>query len=90
MKMMDEDADYHLKNSIAPLENEEDKIHLLLNEAIDKLPEKQKLVFNMRYFDDLPYEEISQIVDMSVGTLKTNYHYAKQKIEEYIIENANH
>lgn len=90
MKMMDEDADYHLRNSIAPLENEEDKIHLLLNEAIDKLPEKQKLVFNMRYFDDLPYEEISQIVDMSVGTLKTNYHYAKQKIEEYIIENANH
>ena len=49
--------------------------------------EKQKLVFMMRYYDDLPYEEISKIVDMSVGTLKTNYHYAKQKIEEYIKEN---
>ena len=41
----------------------------------------------MRYYDELPYEDISQIVDMSVGTLKTNYHYAKQKIEDYIKNN---
>ena len=58
-----------------------------LQKAIQSLPEKQKLVFTMRYYDDLPYEEISKILDMSVGTLKTNYHYAKQKVEVYIKAN---
>ena len=51
------------------------------------MPEKQKLVFTMRYYDEIPYEEMSTILDMSVGTLKTNYHYAKQKIEDYITNN---
>jgi RNA polymerase sigma-70 factor (ECF subfamily) len=51
------------------------------------LPEKQKLVFNIRYYDELPFEEISKILDMSVSTCKTNYHYAKEKIENYIREN---
>ena len=65
-----------------------DEIQDLLLDAIQKLPEKQKLVFSMRYYDDLPYEEISKIVDMSVSTLKTNYHYAKEKIEQYILKNS--
>lgn len=64
-----------------------EEIEILLQKAIQKLPEKQKLVFTLRYYDDLSYEEISKIVDMSVGTLKTNYHYAKEKIEHYIKEN---
>ena len=42
----------------------------------------------MRYYDDLPYEEISKIVDMSVGTLKTNYHYATQRVKDYIKDHA--
>ena len=66
---------------------EAEEIQVLLQKAIQSLPEKQKLVFTMRYYDDLPYEEISKILDMSVGTLKTNYHYAKQKVEEYIKAN---
>ena len=59
----------------------------ILEEAIRSLPEQQRAVFNMRYYDDLPYEEISKILDMSVGTLKTNYHYAKDKVEQYIKDN---
>ncbi|WEK68817.1 MAG: sigma-70 family RNA polymerase sigma factor [Candidatus Chryseobacterium colombiense] len=88
MQKSDEDPEYHMQNLIADnTEGSAEEIQILLQNAIQSLPEKQKLVFMMRYYDDLPYEEISKIVDMSVGTLKTNYHYAKQKIEEYIKEN---
>lgn len=88
MQKSDEDPEYHMVNLVADNAGPEaDEIQLLLQKAIQTLPEKQKLVFTMRYYDDLPYEDISQIVDMSVGTLKTNYHYAKQKIEEYIKQN---
>lgn len=88
MNRTDEDPEYHLVNMVADnISTEADEIQVLLQKAIQTLPEKQKLVFMMRYYDDLPYEEISNIVDMSVGTLKTNYHYAKQKIETYIKEN---
>ena len=62
-----------------------EKILLLFQEAVLRLPEKQRLVFNLRYYDDLSYEDISKILDMSVGTLKTNYHYAKEKIKEFMI-----
>lgn len=88
MQKTDEDPDYHMQNLVADnTEGSAEEIQVFLQKAIQSLPEKQKLVFLMRYYDDLPYEEISKIVDMSVGTLKTNYHYAKQKIEEYIKEN---
>lgn len=88
MQKTDEDADYYLQNIVADnLEDDAEEIQILLQKAIQSLPEKQKLVFTMRYYDDLPYEEMSKILDMSVGTLKTNYHYAKQKIEDYIKEN---
>ncbi len=88
MQKTDEGADYYLQNIASDNINENaEEIQILLQKAIQSLPEKQKLVFTMRYYDDLPYEEISKIVDMSVGTLKTNYHYAKQKIEDFIKEN---
>ena len=51
-----------------------------------KLPEKQRIVFNMRYFDELKYEEISEILGTSVGALKASYHHAAKKIEESIQE----
>lgn len=69
-------------------EKNADEIQDLLRKAIEELPEKQRMVFSLRYYEDLPYEEMSEILGMSVGTLKTNYHYAKQKIEQYIIEHA--
>ena len=88
MQKTDEEAEYYLQNLVADnAEKDSDEIQVLLQKAIQSLPEKQKLVFTMRYYDDLPYEELSKILEMSVGTLKTNYHYAKQKIEEYIKDN---
>lgn len=85
MQKSDEGSEYHLQNLVAEnVSADADEIQVLLQKAIQSLPEKQKLVFTLRYYDDLPYEEISKIVDMSVGTLKTNYHYAKQKVEDYI------
>ena len=72
MQKTDEDAEYYLQNLVAEnVESDAEEIQILLQKAIQTLPEKQKLVFTMRYYEDLPYEEISQILDMSVGTLKT-------------------
>lgn len=90
MQKTDEDPDYHLQNMVADnAAPDAEDIQILLQKAIHSLPEKQKLVFTMRYYDDLPYEELSKILDMSVGTLKTNYHYAKQKVEDFIKQNYN-
>ena len=63
----------------------ENELAVKFQEAILTLPEKQRLVFNLRYYDELEYEEISRILDTKVDTLKVNYHYAKEKIKEYII-----
>ena len=88
MKKTDEDPEFYMQNLVADnAEKDAEEIQVLLQKAIQSLPEKQKLVFNMRYYDDLPYEEISKILDMSVGTLKTNYHYAKDKVEQYLKDN---
>lgn len=64
-----------------------DEIQIKLQKAILTLPEKQRLVFNMKYFDDLTYEEISEILETTVGGLKASYHIASKKIEEYMITN---
>ena len=56
-----------------------DEIQLKLQKAIITLPQKQQLVFNMKYFDDLKYEEISEILGTSVGALKASYHHARKK-----------
>ena len=56
-------------------------IEMKLQKALLKLPDKQRLVFNLRYFEDLPYEEISRITGTSVGALKASYHHAVKKIE---------
>jgi RNA polymerase sigma-70 factor (ECF subfamily) len=58
-----------------------------LQKAIANLPEKQQLVFKMKYFEDMKYENISEILDTSVGGLKANYHHAVKKIEEYLKNN---
>ena len=63
----------------------ENELAVKFQEAILSLPEKQRLVFNLRYYDELDYEEISRILDSKVDTLKVNYHYAKEKIKEYIL-----
>lgn len=64
-----------------------DEIQLKLQKAILKLPEKQRLVFNMRYYEEMKYEEMSEILGTSVGALKASYHIAVKKIEENVIQN---
>ncbi|HNY15038.1 MAG TPA: sigma-70 region 4 domain-containing protein, partial [Bacteroidales bacterium] len=49
-----------------------------------KLPEKQRIVFNLRYYDEMPYEEMSRVLDTSEGALKASYHHAVKKIEEML------
>ena len=61
-------------------------LQLELQKAINRLPEKQRLVFNMRYFDEMKYEDMSEILGTSVGALKASYHHAAKKIEEFFSE----
>lgn len=61
------------------------KAQMKLQKALLSLPEKQRLVFNMKYFDDLKYEEISEILGTSVGALKASFHIAVKKIEQILV-----
>ncbi|MCI0750764.1 MAG: RNA polymerase sigma factor [Flammeovirgaceae bacterium] len=63
-----------------------DEIQKKLQKALLTLPDKQRLVFNMKYFDDLSYEQISEITNTSVGALKASYHHAVKKIEDFLTE----
>lgn len=68
----------------APSYFDEEKGRLLFAEAIESLPDKQRLVFNKRYYDELSYLEISKELTTSVGGLKASFHHAIKKIEAYI------
>ena len=61
------------------------KLEWKLQVAIQQLPEKQRLVFTLRYYDEMPYEEMSKVLDTSEGALKASYHHAVKKIEDYIL-----
>ena len=61
-----------------------DRIQMRLQQAILTLPEKQRLVFNMKYFEDMKYDDMSEILGTSVGALKASYHHAVKKIEEFM------
>ena len=61
-----------------------DEIQLKLQKALLTLPDKQRLVFNMKYYDEMKYEEISEITGTSVGALKASYHLAVKKVEEHL------
>ena len=63
------------------------EIQKRLRMAIIRLPRKQQLVFNMRYYEDLSYDEMSEILGTSVGALKASYHFAVKKIEDFVTEN---
>ena len=80
-----DDADASLLNK---LESDEyfdgDDIQLKLQQAILTLPEKQRIVFNLRYYDEMPYEEMSEVMGTSVGALKASYHHAAKKIEDFL------
>lgn len=63
-----------------------DEIQLKLQKALLTLPEKQRLVFNMKYFDEMKYEQMSEVLGTSVGALKASYHHAVKKIEKFVRE----
>ncbi len=64
-----------------------DEIELKLQKAILQLPDKQRLVFDMRYFDKLSYEDIAEITGTTVGGLKATFHVAMKKVEQYLLAN---
>jgi RNA polymerase sigma factor (sigma-70 family) len=79
------DVETGLSNKIKADQNfDANRLEWKLQLAIQKLPEKQRLVFNLRYYDEMPYEEMSRILETSEGALKASYHHAAKKIEEYI------
>ncbi len=69
-----------------PLDGNE--LEMLFQAALLTLPTQQRIAFNMRYYDELSYEEIAQITGKNVASLKTNYHYATQKVKDYIREHT--
>ncbi len=63
------------------------KLEWKLQLGIQSLPEKQRIVFTLRYYDEMPYHEMSKVLDTSEGALKASYHHAAKKIEEFILNN---
>ena len=79
-----DDPEINLKETLMSDEYfDGDETDIMLQQAISKLPEKQRLVFNMKYFQEMKYEEISEILTTSVGALKASYHLAVKKIEDF-------
>ena len=79
-----DDEESHIVHLIeADTDIDGDELARQLREAIAALPEKQRLVFNMRYYDDMKYEQMSEILGTSVGALKASYHLAVKKIEQF-------
>lgn len=80
------DEESHLANKIqADKHFDGNKLEWKLQLAIQKLPEKQRAVFNLRYFEEMPYEEMSRVLETSEGALKASYHHAVKKIEDFIL-----
>jgi RNA polymerase sigma factor (sigma-70 family) len=80
------DVEGGLSNKIkAEKDFDANKIEWKLQAAIQQLPEKQRIVFNLRYYDEMPYEEMSKVLETSEGALKASYHHAVKKIEDHIL-----
>ena len=79
--------DKMINNLEADVDYDGNEIQLKLQKAVARLPEKQQLVFKMKYFEELKYEEISEILETSVGALKASYFHAVKKIEEFLKSN---
>jgi RNA polymerase sigma factor (sigma-70 family) len=81
-----DDVSYELAESLADSTYlSADKVQLKLQQALLTLPDKQRLVFNMKYYDDMKYEEISEVLGTSVGALKASFHLAVKKIEAHLL-----
>ncbi|SDL48044.1 RNA polymerase sigma-70 factor, ECF subfamily [Siphonobacter aquaeclarae] len=80
-----DDVDYELEGKVdADPELSADEIQNKLQKAILRLPEKQRLVFHLRYYDEMPYEQMAEVTGTSEGALKASYHHAVRKIEDFL------
>ncbi|HCT22108.1 MAG TPA: RNA polymerase subunit sigma [Chitinophagaceae bacterium] len=80
-----EDIQEGLSEQVRASDNfDANKLEWKLQLAIQQLPEKQRVVFTLRYYDEMPYEEMSRVLDTSEGALKASYHHAAKKIEDFI------
>jgi len=80
------DVEEHLEQKVRADEHfDANKLEWKLQLAIQQLPEKQRLVFTLRYYDEMPYEQMSEVLETSEGALKASYHHAVKKIEDYIL-----
>lgn len=80
-----DDSESGLANQVkADRHFDANKLEWKLQLAIQQLPEKQRVVFTLRYYDEMPYEEMSKVLETSAGALKASYHHAVKKIEDFI------
>lgn len=81
------DVNAELENKISAnldVSMDEDKVEARLQKALLRLPEKQRAVFQLRFYEDMPYEEMAEVTGTSVGALKASYHHAAKKVEEFL------
>lgn len=82
---LDDDDNGDLSNRLAAQQGfDANKLEWRLQQVIQSLPEKQRIVFNLRYYDEMPYDQMSEILDTSEGALKASYHHAVKKVEKFI------
>ncbi|MCY1722808.1 RNA polymerase sigma factor [Prolixibacteraceae bacterium Z1-6] len=84
MMPLNDVSEYLLENLMSDPYFNGDEIQIKLQQAIIRLPEKQRIVFNMKYFDEMKYDDMAEVLDTSVGALKASYHHAAKKVEEYL------
>ncbi len=83
---LDEDDSFLINTLESDTYFDGDEAQMLLQKAILTLPDKQRLVFQMKYFEDMKYDDISEILGTSVGALKASYHHAVKKVEKFLSE----
>ncbi len=88
MQVTSEEVKMHAVNNLqSDVHFDGNEIQIKLQQAIATLPQKQQIVFNMKYFDDMKYKEMSEVLETSEGALKASYHLAVKKIESYLTGN---
>lgn len=84
MMPLNDVSEYLLENLMSDPYFEGDEIQKKLQQAIIRLPDKQRIVFNMKYFENMKYDDMAEVLETSVGALKASYHHAVKKVEEYL------
>jgi len=88
LKITSEELQDHIVNNLeSDVYFEADKIQMKLQQAINTLPEKQREVFQLRYFEQMKYKDMAELLQTTEGALKSNYHHASNKVEEYLKTN---